>query len=90
MARSQRPRRLNLALHAALLPLAITTLLAYVGSVLWSIRISTTSSRLFPRSDWVGLMQFERLFETDRWMVSLQHMGILAVVYIGHVDGGVH
>ena len=82
MARSARPKRLNLALHAALLPLAITALLAYVGSVLWSIRISLSSSKLFPRDDWVGLMQFERLFETDRWIVSLQHMGVLAVVYI--------
>ena len=85
MARSARPRRLNLALHAALLPLAITTLLAYVGSVLWSIRISMSSSKLFPRDDWIGLAQFERLFETERWMVSLQHMGVLAVVYIGGV-----
>ena len=82
MARSARPRRLNLALHAALLPLAITALLAYVGSVLWSIRISLSSSRLFPRDDWVGFTQYERLFETDRWIVSLHHLGILAVVYI--------
>lgn len=82
MARSARPRRLNLALHAALLPLAITALLAYVGSVLWSIRISLSSSKLFPRNDWVGLDQFTRLFETERWNVSIQHLGILAVVYI--------
>lgn len=82
MAHSARPRRLNLALHAALLPLAITALLAYVGSVIWSIRISLSSSKLFPRNDWVGLDQFQRLFETDRWIVSLQHMGVLAVVYI--------
>jgi glucose/mannose transport system permease protein len=82
MARSARPKRLNLALHAALLPLAITALLAYVGSVIWSIRISLTSSKLFPRDDWVGMMQFERLFETDRWIVSLQHLGVLAVVYV--------
>lgn len=82
MARSARPKRLNLALHAALLPLAITALLAYVGSVIWSIRISLSSSKLFPRNDWVGLDQFQRLFETDRWIVSLQHMGVLAVVYI--------
>ena len=85
MARSSRPRRINLALNAALLPLAITTLLAYVGSVLWSIRISVSTSRMLPKDDWVGFMQFERLFHTDRWMVSLQHMGILAVVYIGGV-----
>jgi glucose/mannose transport system permease protein len=65
-----------------LLPLAVTALLAYVGSVLWSIRISLSSSRLFPRSDWVGLDQFVRLLETDRWNVSIQHLGILAVVYI--------
>jgi len=78
----QRPKRLNLALHAALLPLAITALLAYVGSVIWSIRISFSSSKLLPRNDWVGLAQFERLFETDRWIVSLQHLGILAVVYV--------
>lgn len=82
MARPARPRRLNLALHAALLPLAITALLAYVGSVLWSIRISLSSSKLFPRNDWVGLDQFTRLFETDRWNVSIQHLGVLAVVYI--------
>lgn len=82
MARSDRPRRLNLALHAALLPLAITALLGYVGSVLWSIRISLTSSKLFTRNDWVGLDQFARLFETDRWNVSIQHLGVLAVVYI--------
>ena len=82
MARPARPKRLNLALHAALLPLAITALLAYVGSVIWSIRISLSSSKLFPRNDWVGLDQFQRLFETDRWIVSLQHMGVLAVVYI--------
>lgn len=82
MARSQRPRRLNLALHVALLPLAITAILAYVGSVLWSIRISLSSSKLIPRDDWVGLSQFERLFDTDRWSVSIQHLGVLAVVYI--------
>jgi glucose/mannose transport system permease protein len=85
MAKSPRPRRLNMALQAALFPLAITTLLAYVGSVLWSIWISFTPSKILPRNEWVGLAQFERLFETERWMVSLQHMGILAVVYIGGV-----
>jgi glucose/mannose transport system permease protein len=82
MARPARPKRLNLALHAALLPLAITALLAYVGSVIWSIRISLSSSKLFPRDDWVGVEQFIRLFDTDRWNVSIQHLGVLAVIYI--------
>jgi glucose/mannose transport system permease protein len=85
MAQSRKPKRLNLALHAALLPLAVTTLLAYIGSVVWSIWISFTPSKLLPRNEWVGLMQYERLFETDRWIVSMQHLGLLALVYIGGV-----
>ncbi len=82
MAQRPRPKRLHLALHAALLPLAITTLLAYIGSVIWSIWISFTPSKLLPRNEWVGMVQYERLFETDRWIVSLQNLGILAVVYL--------
>lgn len=85
MAASKRPRRLNLAVHAALLPLAVTALLAYVGSVLWSLRISFTSSKMFMASDWVGMAQYTRLWETDRWTVAVQNMGVLVVVYIGAV-----
>lgn len=85
MAASKRPRRLNLAVHAALLPLAVTALLAYVGSVLWSLRISFTSSKMFTASDWVGMSQYTRLWETDRWTVAVQNMGVLVVVYIGAV-----
>jgi glucose/mannose transport system permease protein len=40
---------------------------------------------MMPRNDWAGLSQFERLFDTDRWNAALQHMGVLAVVYIGGV-----
>jgi len=85
MAASKRPRRLNLAVHTALLPLAVTALLAYVGSVLWSIRISFSSSKMFMATDFVGMAQYTRLLETDRWIVAVQNMGVLAVVYIGGV-----
>lgn len=85
MAASKRPRRLNFAVHTALLPLAATALLAYVGSVLWSIRISFSSSKMFTSTDFVGMAQYTRLWETDRWMVAVQNMGILAVVYVGGV-----
>ncbi|MGY0200273.1 carbohydrate ABC transporter permease [Leptothrix sp. BB-3] len=85
MAASKRPRRLNLAVHAALLPMAITALLAYVGSVLWSIRISFTSSKMFTSSDFVGMAQYTRLWETDRWTAAAQNMGVLVIVYIGAV-----
>jgi glucose/mannose transport system permease protein len=85
MAASKRPRRLNLAVHVAMLPMAITALMAYVGSVLWSIRISFTSSKMFTSSDWAGMAQYTRLWETDRWTVAVQNMGVLVFVYIGAV-----
>jgi glucose/mannose transport system permease protein len=85
MAANKRPRRLNLAVHVALLPMAITALLAYVGSVLWSIRISFSSSKMFTSDDWAGLVQYTRLWETDRWIVAVQNMGVLGIVYLGAV-----
>ena len=70
------------AAHTALLPMALTTVLAYVGTVLWSVRIAFSSSKLLPRSDFVGFAQFERLFATERWMVSLQNVAIFGVLFI--------
>ena len=43
---------------AALLPMALTVLLGYLGAVLWSLRVSLSSSRTFPKDDFVGLAQY--------------------------------
>jgi hypothetical protein len=50
---------------AALLPMAATVLWVYVGSVLWSMRISVSSSRTLPIRDFVGMKQYARLFDTS-------------------------
>ena len=47
--------RIQWAASIALLPMALTVLLAYVGTVLWSVRVSFSSARSFPRDDFVGL-----------------------------------
>jgi len=67
---------------SALLPMAITVLLGYLGAALWSLRISFTSSRTFPADDFVGLMQYERLFENERWLLSLQNLCIYGLLFI--------
>ncbi|RQO61830.1 sugar ABC transporter permease [Paucibacter sp. KBW04] len=67
---------------SALLPMAITVLLGYLGAALWSLRISFTSSRTFPADDYVGLLQYERLFENERWLLSLQNLCIYGVLFI--------
>lgn len=68
--------------YTAMLPLAVTVLFAYVGTVGWSVWISFTSSRTLPSSNFVGLAQYERLFETERWIVSLHNVVIFGVLFI--------
>ncbi len=80
-AARQRPRH-SIAAPLALLPMALTVLGVYVGTVLWSLRISVSSSRVFPKDDFVGLSQYQRLFETERWIVSLHNVAIFGVVFI--------
>jgi glucose/mannose transport system permease protein len=66
----------------ALLPLVVAVLVGYVGATLWSLRVSLSSSRTFPTNDFVGLAQYVRLFETERWLVSLQNLAIFGVLFI--------
>lgn len=75
-------KRRGLAAWGALLPLAVIVLVGYVGTVLWTLRTSMTSSRTFPRDDFVGLQQFERLMESDRWMLAIHNLAIYGVLYI--------
>ena len=75
-------RRRAVAAQLALLPMAITVLGVYIGTVLWSIRISFSSSKIFPTNDFVGLAQYQRLFNTERWIVSLQHIVVFGVLFI--------
>ena len=80
------PPRRPLLRHAtawlALLPMAATVLWVYVGSVLWSVRISLSSSRTLPISDFVGLRQYTRLFDSERWTLSLQNMALFGVLFV--------
>jgi glucose/mannose transport system permease protein len=66
----------------ALLPMAVTVLLVYLGTVLWSLRVSLSSSRTFPKDDFVGLAQYSRLFDNERWLTSLQNLAIYGLLFI--------
>ena len=66
----------------ALLPMALTVLVGYLGTALWSLRVSLSSARTFPKDDFVGLAQYERLFDNDRWLHSLQNLAIYGVLFI--------
>src|ERR1035437_5480315 len=79
-----KPKQLlrQLITWTALLPMAATVLVAYLGTVLWSLKVSMSNSRTFPSDDFVGLTQYERLFDNERWILSLQNLALYGVLFI--------
>ena len=76
-------RRLSrLTPHAALLPMALTVLFAYVGAALWTLRTSFTASRTFPSEKWIGLAQYVRLFDNERWLLSLNNLAVYGLLFV--------
>jgi glucose/mannose transport system permease protein len=83
-AATARPRRRirHPAAYLALLPAALIAVVAYLGCMLWTVRLSFTSSKLLPKLDFVGLAQYQRLFENERFIVSIENILIFGVLYL--------
>ena len=60
----------------ALIPMVLTTMVVFVGGTVWTIVHSFTSSRLLPRLKFVGFDQYERLWSTRRWLVSIDNLAL--------------
>ncbi len=67
---------------AALLPMALTVIVGYLGTALWTLRVSFTSSRTFASDTFIGMAQYQRLFENERWMLSLNNLAIYGALFI--------
>ena len=67
---------------AALLPMAIVAALGYLGAGLWTFYISLTGSRTFPSGHFIGLAQYHRLFDNERWMLSLHNLAAYGVLFV--------
>jgi glucose/mannose transport system permease protein len=72
----------KIAPFAALLPMALTVFVCYIGAALWTLRLSFTASRSFPSGRFVGLAQYERLFHNERWLLSLHNLALYGVLFI--------
>ncbi len=77
----KRPFR-NLAAMIALLPAAFITIGVYIGTMLFTVGISFTNSKIIPVPDFVGFAQYERLFRTVRWTTSLENIVVFGVLFI--------
>lgn len=81
MATTIRSSRLvrNLNAKIAALPMVLTTLVVFVGGTLWTVLYSFTNSKLLPREEFVGLMQYERLWANSRWLQSIENLAVYGV-----------
>ena len=80
--KTRRRMRTRLPAAFALLPTALVVLVVYIGCMLWTVRLSFTSSTLLPKLDWVGLAQYSRLFANDRFVISAENIVIFGVLFI--------
>ena len=80
-ASARRPVQLfrNLNAKLASIPMILTALVVFVGGTAWTVVHSFTSSRLLPKLDFVGLDQYERLWSTRRWMISIENLAIYGI-----------
>ncbi len=66
----------------ALAPAWLIVIFAYIGTIIWTIQISFTSSKVFPVQNYVGFTQYARLFSSERWIISVQNLAIFGVLFI--------
>jgi len=75
----------NISAKLAALPMVLVALLGFVACSLWSVYYSFTNSKSLPRAEFVGLAQYERLFSTPRWMLSVENIVVFGVCTIAFV-----
>jgi len=83
---ARRPVRLfrNLNSKIALIPMIAVAVVVFLGGTVWTIVYSFTGSGLLPRLNWVGLDQYERLWSSTKWIVSIKNLalyGIFSLVF---------
>ena len=69
----------NLPAKIAAVPMVATALVIFVGATGWTIVHSFTNSKLLPKLNFVGLDQYERLWTTNRWIVSIENLAIYGI-----------
>ncbi|MFO1138267.1 MAG: sugar ABC transporter permease [Paracoccus sp. (in: a-proteobacteria)] len=61
--------------------LALITVCIY-GFIAYTVVLSFTGSKMFPRFNFVGFDQYARLMINDRWMIAVKNMLIFGGLYI--------
>ena len=63
-------------------PLFAASLLFVYGFIAWTLYISFTRSAVLPSYEFVGIIQYERLWDTPRWYVALTNLFIFSGLFM--------
>ena len=66
----------NLSSKIAAVPMAFTAFGIFIMATLWTVYHSFTNSRMLPKSEFIGFGQYERLWSSDRWYISIENLAI--------------
>ena len=83
MASAKRKRSFNINAVIGLAPMFAVAFGVFVICIGYSVALSFTGSRLFPRfDDFVGLENYDRLWSNQRWLISIENLLIYGVLVI--------
>jgi len=63
-------------------PTLLMSLVFVYGFIAWTGWLSFTPSRLLPNYQWAGLVQYQELFDNERWWQGLTNLGIFGGLFI--------
>ncbi|UDF34303.1 UNVERIFIED_ORG: sugar ABC transporter permease [Shinella sp. XGS7] len=64
-------------------PSFLLSFLFIYGLIAWNGYLSLSASRLLPNYEFVGLTQYQTLFESERWWLALRNLGVFGGLFIG-------
>ena len=63
-------------------PTFVMAMIFIYGYILLNAWLSFTKSRMLPKYDWAGTLQYEKLFANDRWWVAAENLAIFGILFI--------
>ena len=57
----------------------LAALFVFVGGTAWTVTYSFTKSGLLPKLKWVGFAQYDRLWNTKKWLVAIENLAIYGI-----------
>ena len=65
-----------------LAPTTVAMVVCMYGFILWTWALSFTKSRMLPQWDFVGFLQYDKLFANPRWDVALSNLVVFGILFI--------